>query len=219
MSTVKTILAYGDSITYGANPIMGGPRHAYEDRWPSVLEAGLGGRARVIAEGLGGRTTAHDDWFADGDRNGARVLPTLLSSHGPLDAVVLMLGTNDLKPHHGRTALEASYGIRRLIQIVRSNAVATGAPAPQIVVVAPPHLGKTTIHPEMMDHFGQDAAIEQSRLFALYYRRRADEAGTAFFDASTVARPDPADGVHLDAANTRALGEGLVPLVKQLLAL
>ena len=56
---MKTILCYGDSLTYGANPIPGGPRHAYEDRWPTRLEAGLGGRARVIAEGLGGRTTVH----------------------------------------------------------------------------------------------------------------------------------------------------------------
>ena len=71
----------------------------------------------------------------------------------------------------------------------------------------------------MMDHFGQDAAIEQSKLFATYYKRRADELGTAFFDAATVAHPDPNDGVHLDAKNTRAIGEGLVPVVKQVLGL
>ena len=216
---MKTILAYGDSITYGANPVIGGPRHAFEDRWPSVLEAGLGGAARVIAEGLGGRTTAHDDWFANADRNGARILPTLLASHNPLDAVVIMLGTNDLKPFLGATALEASFGIRRLVHVIRGHAAMDGSAAPRIVIVAPPHLSKTDVHPEMMDHFGQDAAIEQSRLFATYYKRRADELGTAFFDASTVAQPDPADGVHLDASNTRAIGEGLVPVVKTLLGL
>jgi lysophospholipase L1-like esterase len=216
---MKTILAYGDSITYGSSPIIGGPRHAFEDRWPNVLEAGLGGEARVVAEGLGGRTTVHDDWFANTDRNGARILPTLLASHGPLDAVIIMLGTNDLKPHLGRSALEASYGIRRLIQIVRGHAAAEGSAVPRIVIVAPPHLSKTSVHPEMMDHFGQDEAIAQSKLFATYYKRRADEFGTAFFDASTVAQPDPADGVHLDAKNTRAIGEGLVPVVKQVLGL
>ncbi len=216
---MKTILAYGDSITYGSSPIIGGPRHAYEDRWPSVLEAGLEGHARVIAEGLGGRTTAHDDWYADADRNGARVLPTLLASHKPLDMVIIMLGTNDLKPFLGRTALEASFGIRRLVQIVRGHFAQQGESEPKMVIVAPPHLSKTSVHPEMMDHFGQDAAIEQSKLFATYYKRRAEEYGTAFFDASTVAKPDPADGVHLDARNTRAIGEGLVPLVKSLLGI
>ena len=88
---MKTILCYGDSLTYGANPVMGGPRHAYEDRWPTALETALQGKVRCIAEGLGGRTTVHDDWYADADRNGARILPTLLSSHEPLDMVIIML--------------------------------------------------------------------------------------------------------------------------------
>ena len=78
--------------------------------------------------------------------------------------MIIMLGTNDLKPHLGRTALEASYGMRRLVQIVRAHSAATGTPQPAIVIVAPPHLSKTNVHPEMMDHFGQDAAIEQSKL-------------------------------------------------------
>ena len=50
----KTIMAFGDSLTWGTNPVAGG-RHDYHDRWPSVLEAGLGATHRVVAEGLGGR--------------------------------------------------------------------------------------------------------------------------------------------------------------------
>ncbi len=98
---MKVVMAFGDSLTYGADA-ENNSRHAYEDRWPTVLEQGLGGQARVIAEGLGGRTTVFDDFAADADRNGARVLPTLLGSHSPLDAVVIMLGTNDLKPFNLR---------------------------------------------------------------------------------------------------------------------
>jgi lysophospholipase L1-like esterase len=134
---MKTVLCYGDSITYGYDPASA-MRLAYEDRWPTALERGLGGNARVLAEGLGGRTTVHDDWYADADRNGARALPTLLSSHGPLDMVIIMLGTNDLKPFHGRTALEASYGVRRLVQIVKGHAAGEGGPPPEMIIVAPP---------------------------------------------------------------------------------
>ena len=53
---MKTILCYGDSLTWGYSAETLG-RHAYEDRWPSVLQAELGSGARVIAEGLNGRTT------------------------------------------------------------------------------------------------------------------------------------------------------------------
>jgi lysophospholipase L1-like esterase len=214
---MKTILAFGDSLTFGANPVPGGPRHAYEDRWPTALERSLDGKARVIAEGLGGRTTVHDDHWAAADRNGARLLPTLLESHSPLDLVVIMLGTNDLKPFHGRTAQEAANGMRRLVQIIRGHYQKPGDVVPKIILVAPPHL-RDTNHPEMMLHFGH-GAIDESKAFARWYKLRADEYGIGFFDASTVAEADPADGVHLNAENTRKIGEGLAPLVKSTLGL
>ena len=216
---MKTILAYGDSLTFGSNPQPGGPRHAYEDRWPSVLERGLGGKARVIAEGLGGRTTAFDDWTADADRNGARILPTLLASHAPLDLVIIMLGTNDLKPAVNGNALTASYGMRRLVQITRGHFAMLDEPVPDIQQVAPP-LVCATDNGDMMGHFGGlEHALLQASELAQHYARRAQEWNTGFFDASTVAQPDPRDGIQLDAANTRAIGEGLVPVVKSMLSL
>ena len=215
---MKSILCYGDSLTYGANPIPGGARHDFADRWPGALEGRLAGKVRVFPEGLGGRTTVFDDWMTGADRNGARILPTLLRSHGPLDLVIIMLGTNDLKPFLGRTALEASNGMRRLVRIVRGSSLEEGHPGPKIIVMAPPAISDTQ-HPEMLLHFGGRAVIEESKLFAKWYAQRASEEGVGFFDAGTVAKPHPADGVHLDAANTRAIGEALAPLVSELLGL
>jgi lysophospholipase L1-like esterase len=213
---MKAILCFGDSLTYGANPITGAPRHEYDDRWPGALARRLGTAAHVVAEGLGGRTTVHDDWFADADRNGARVLPTLLSSHGPLDLVIIMLGTNDLKPFHGRTADEASRGVARLVQIVRGHAAHQGEKQPKVLIVAPPSIVDSA-NEDMIGHFGGRGVIAESHNFAKAYERRARELGVHFFDAGTVAKADPADGVHLDADNTRAIGEGLVSLVKSIL--
>lgn len=215
---MKTILAYGDSLTWGASPVQGGPRHAYEDRWPTALEAGLGGAARVIAEGLGGRTTVWDDWYTAADRNGARILPTLLASHWPLDMVIMMLGTNDIKHFQGATALEASYGVRRLVNVVRAYAATEGDPVPKMIIVAPPPDIQATAHSEMSLHFGMDG-IRDSANFAKWYKLRAEEEGVGFFDAGSVAKTSPLDGIHLDAAGTRAIGQGLVPLCKQLLGL
>ncbi len=75
---MKTILAYGDSITWGSDPTRGGARHSVSHRWPDVLAGELGAGFTVIAEGLRGRTTAYDEHCADCDRNGARFLPTAL---------------------------------------------------------------------------------------------------------------------------------------------
>jgi lysophospholipase L1-like esterase len=51
------------------------------------------------------------------------------------------------------------------------------------------------------------------------YADLADEIGCGFFDASSVAKTTPLDGVHLDAANTRAIGRGLEPIVRMMLGL
>lgn len=216
---MKTILAYGDSLTFGSNPEPGGPRHPYDDRWPTELQKALDGKARVIAEGLGGRTTAYDDWTAAADRNGARILPTLLDSHKPLDLVIIMLGTNDLKPFVAGSAIYAARGARRLTEIVRGHFAATGEAVPRILLVAPPHAVETSYAP-MIDNFGgTEHLLRETRQFSAQYAQLASETGVAFFDAATVAKADPRDGVHLDPANTRAIGAALAPLVKQLLGL
>ncbi|MFN3364549.1 MAG: arylesterase, partial [Allorhizobium sp.] len=55
---MRTVLCYGDSLTWGYDPA-GPGRHRFEDRWPSVLSAALGPEVNVIAEGLNGRTTGY----------------------------------------------------------------------------------------------------------------------------------------------------------------
>jgi len=214
---MKTILCYGDSLTYGADPA-GGPRHDLKYRWPSTLKAELGEAAHVVAEGMGGRTTVHDDWGADGDRNGARILPTILLSHLPLDLIIVMLGTNDIKPHLGRTASEAGRGMGRLAQIVRGVHSGRMELVPEIMFVAPPHICATD-NRDVMAHFGGPGAIDESKKFASEYKRRAEEHGAHFFDASTVAEPSPLDGVHLDRENTAAIGMGIAPRVEDILGL
>ncbi|MGO7580653.1 arylesterase, partial [Rhizobium ruizarguesonis] len=84
----------------------------------SVLQAALGSEARVIAEGLNGRTTAFYDHLADCDRNGARILPTILQTHAPLDLFVLLLVTNDMKPVVAGSAFAACQGISRTSRLM-----------------------------------------------------------------------------------------------------
>ncbi|MDB5530233.1 MAG: arylesterase [Devosia sp.] len=212
---MKTVLAFGDSLTFGTNAATL-LRHAYEDRWPSALEAGLTGRARVIAEGLGGRTTMFDDYSTAADRNGARVLPTLLATHTPLDAVVIMLGSNDLKPFICGKVSAIAVGMRRLVQIVQTHPYDMGGTVPAVIIVAPPHCGPSD-NPDGLPVM--DRSIEEWRKLASVYAKVAQDNGAYFFDASTVATPSRVDGVHLDGPNTRAIGVALVLIVEKALGL
>ncbi len=213
---MKTVLCYGDSLTWGFDAENLG-RHALADRWPSVLQKALGTEVHVIAEGLNGRTTAYDDHLADCDRNGARILPTLLHSHGPLDLVIIMLGTNDLKRGIGSgNAVGAVKGVERLINLVRSHVWSFDDEQPEILIVSAPHVCETGN--EMFAAMFIDA-VEESQMMGSLYRDLADEKGCGFFDAASVAVTTPVDGVHLDAENTRAIGRGLEPVVRMMLGL
>ena len=212
---MKSILAFGDSLTWGYSA-PDGFRYAFENRWPNVLGAGLGGKARMIEEGMNGRTTVFPDPTEAAERNGAVALPMLLKTHEPLDLVIIMLGTNDIKYANRCRAFDAALGIDRLVSTIKRFAFKEHWPAPQVLVVAPPPLCKTN------DEWFNDLwghAIEESKLFAKHYARVANDQAVHFFDAGSVVKTDPTDGGHLTADETRKLGDALVPVVKRILEL
>lgn len=212
---MKTVLCYGDSLTWGYDAAAQA-RHASEDRWPSVLQASLGENVEVVAEGLNGRTTAFDDWLGGVDRNGARILPMVLTTHSPLDLVVFLLGANDMKPWVHGNPVAAMQGMRRLVEIVRGHDYPFGEPAPQILLVSPPSVSRTENAEFKAMFAGGDEASTQ---LAPLYARLADDAGCGFLDAGSVAVTSPVDGVHLDAENTRRIGAALAPVVRLMLQL
>ena len=82
---MKRILAYGDSNTWGFDPVtwesvpMTLERYPEDIRWTGLLQKALGKDALVLEEGLCGRTTAFDDEECDG-RNGLMALPAILKA-------------------------------------------------------------------------------------------------------------------------------------------
>ncbi|KQT48702.1 arylesterase [Aureimonas sp. Leaf454] len=212
---MKTILCYGDSLTWGYDAGSAG-RHAFADRWPSRLAEGLGAGHVIVAEGLNGRTTAFDDNTSASERNGARTLPMLLGSHQPIDLVVILLGTNDLKRHTGGgRAFESRIGMERLVEIVQTFPYHRGMSVPKILIVAPPSFVATD-DPDFTLLFSH--AIEESQRLPAALALVAEEYGCDVFDASEVCETTPLDGVHLDAENTRRLGDALVEPVGAILA-
>lgn len=214
LALMKNILCYGDSNTFGFT--LNGGRHPYDVRWTGRLQMALGTEYRIIEEGCGGRTTVFDDEI-DLGRNGRTSLPVCLASHNPLDLVILMLGTNDMKHRFQNTAWDIGQGVAQLIHLIQHYPYAPHYTAPQILVVSPIHIGPH-IAEGPFGCFTADAAGLSHQL-APYIEQAARQAGCAFFDASTVAQPCAADSLHMDAASHAALAQALAPLVRQLLPL
>jgi lysophospholipase L1-like esterase len=134
----------------------------------------------------------------------------------PIDLVIFMLGTNDVKTWVTGSAVGAAQGVKRLVEIARSFPYENGI-TPQVLIVAPP----------LVDQFGPSEAFpllsprtQDISQLADTYRALAGTLGTGFFDAGTVASAKGGGGgVHLDVANTRAIGTALAAPVAALLGL
>jgi lysophospholipase L1-like esterase len=114
------------------------------------------------------------------------------------------------------TAFAARAGIQRLVGLIRHHEYSFDYDAPDVLLVSPPPLCETA-DPVFSSIF--KGGIEQSSMLASLYRDLADDLGCGFFDAGSVAKTTPIDGVHLDAENTRAIGRGLEPIVRMMLGL
>ena len=211
---MTTILCFGDSNTHGTKPLPEQDvieRHAPEVRWPGVLAAELGPGYRVVEEGLPGRTTVHDDPIEGAHMNGLAALPMLVGSHSPLDVVVLMLGTNDLKSRFSVTAADIAASLERLVTMLRVLSAAPGRTQPELLLVAPPPIQEVDW---LAEKFVGGAA--KSLGLAAAIRRSAERLGVAFLDAGAHIRVSPVDGLHYDAETHATLGRVIAMAVRQL---
>lgn len=206
---MKTILCYGDSNTWGWNPVTK-KRYGVDERWTGVLRNELGSGYWVIEEGQNGRTTVWEDPI-ERHKNGAAYLPACLESHSPLDLVIIMLGTNDLKARFSLPACDIARGAGVLVDIVQKSQSGPDGRPPGVLLIAPPPVGKLS---EFADLF--EGALEKSRMFGTCYKQVAEEYGCHFLNAGEIVKPSDADGVHLDAESHRKLG---VAVARQVLSI
>jgi lysophospholipase L1-like esterase len=208
---MPVIVVFGDSNTWGYDPATGG-RFPRAQRWPSVLQRELGADFEVIAEGLNGRTTVHDDPI-EPYRCGADALPACLMSHAPLDFLILSLGCNDLKKRFSVSAFDIAEGAARLIFLARAYGQRSDVRPPKILLVAPPPIAKLTDYAEMFES-GQ----EKSVLLGQRYRDVAEREGVAFLDAGQVIRCSDLDGIHYEVDQHELLGRAVAEAVQGALA-
>lgn len=201
---MKNILIYGDSNSYGTKPLhtLGqSERYAPGVPWPDVMAQVTG--HRVITEGLPGRTTVHDDTVDGGARNGADVLPAVLLSHAPLDLVVVMLGTNDLKPRFATSAFDIGMSVQRLVRITREI-----LPEVEVMVVAPAPVTETGI---LVEAFA-GAELRQTGLEA-QIEAAAERMGVGFVRAGDHVAVSTTDGVHWEADGHAAFGAAMAKII------
>ncbi|NJM82751.1 MAG: SGNH/GDSL hydrolase family protein [Tabrizicola sp.] len=208
----RTMLLFGDSNTHGTMPmpdlgVFG--RFPREERWAGRLSRLLPDW-EVIAEGHPGRTTVHDDPVEGAHRNGLTVLPALLETHRPVDVVLLMLGTNDLKGRFSLNATDIALALEKLILVIRASGAGPEGAAPAILLVAPPPIVETGCLAEIFEGGARKSEGLSRRIAEVAARQHVP-----FIDAGALVEVSAIDGIHYDAPANAILAEAFAALVRQ----
>ena len=212
---MTTIVCFGDSNSYGTPPM---PhldfwgRFGPEVRWPGVMRAALGQSFTVIEEALPGRTTVHDDPIEGADRNGLKALPMVLGSHRPIDLLIIMLGTNDLKARFAVTPEDIAASVGVLVKTVQASQAGPDSRPPKILVIAP----AVTMDTGAIGGFFKGGA-EKSKHLGRCFAAMAERFGVPLLDAAPLITSDPLDGIHLDPDQHAILGKAVAAKVVEIL--
>lgn len=207
---VRSILCYGDSITWGSDLADDERRFPWGVRWPGVLQRELGEAFHVVEEGLGSRTTVFDDPLLT-HRSGLALLAPCLETHAPLDLAVIMLGTNDIS-YPWISAAAAADGAGMLAHLVLRSEAGPGGRAPAALLVCPPPVGPITEDVELY------AGVEEKgHALAREFARVGAAVGCAWMDAGESVTTSALDGWHLEAAQHELLGSAVAAQVRLLL--
>lgn len=210
MTALKTLLCFGDSNTHGTIPMHfreESARFGFDQRWPGVVQGLLGNGWRVIEEGMPGRTTTWDDPDEGEDRNALRYWQACVQSHRPVDAIAIMLGTNDLKAKFPATPQTIADGVRKLVGIALDNTPPGCAP-PRVLVITPTPILEVSFFAEMFAA-GRAKSLHLKDAFTSL----SQQFGLQVLHAQNVCTVSALDGIHLDATAQRNLGEAVAQTV------
>lgn len=201
------IVCYGDSNTWGHNPLNGN-RFIKNERWPGILQ-GIMKSDNIIEEGLCGRCASFLDTVKP-YRHAISSLRMIMDSHQPIDIIIMMLGTNDLKACFNPNAIAITSGIKEMLHTLQNPAFYNvHMKPPKVLLIAPPHIHECYKGIERTKEQFNQQSLEVSHKLASYYQELADACHCYFLDASLYAQASTIDGVHMDTENHQALAEAI----------
>ena len=208
------ILCYGDSNTWGYISGTDHKRYGSNERWTKLLAKKLGDKFEVIEEGLNGRTlTSNDNKINKEGRNGFEYLLPCLDTHNPIDVVIIMLGSNELKAEYNRTAEQIGEIFEeKFVKTILYRKIELEHKSPKLIIIAPAEVNEHVEYRSEEKKFL--GAEEKSKKFNSIYKNIAEKNNCYFI--SNEELKTGIDGLHLTIESHRRLAELLVEKIKDI---
>jgi lysophospholipase L1-like esterase len=201
--SAKTIVCYGDSNTWGTNA-GSYTRLPRSIRWTGVLQNLLGDDFEVISEGLSGRTFVATN-PTHPQKTGITHLQAILETHDPIDLLIIMLGTNDVKNTFNLSTEDIASHLEQTIELVNDKKTDLEK-RPKILVICPPPVIPPEggeLDPRMAN--GPELFKKLPELF----KKVAEKYNCAFLNGGDYISNGKVDGYHLDEVGNKRLAEVL----------
>ena len=210
------IMVYGDSNSWGY--LEDGSSQLYAGRWPRQMVSQFD--AEVIEECQPGRVTCSADPMEGPHFDGTAPLLAMLMSHQPLDHVIIMLGTNDMKARFDRSAEDITAGVMQLVDIVQSSGAGRGgwnaSMVPMVHVICPPALGDSAADKGRIKYEEWLGGWKKSRMLAGVLGRACHTREIDFIDANEFVVSLPDDPIHWQATTHQEFGNDIAAHMKVL---
>lgn len=213
---MKRIICFGDSNTYGYDPRNGG-RYDEDTRWPKLLQKKLGDGYEVFEEGQNGRTIANEDPWEGGTKCGMDYVLPMLESKKPVDLLIIMLGSNDLKKKFSLPAADIAGSLMTMLTKIKGYCkYFIGIPDMQILILSPPALSEPLSESYFAEFFDPDT-VERSKELAKWFGTVAKQFECHFLDATHMICAGDVDHLHLSPEGHAKMSEIVYEKVKEIL--
>ena len=201
------ILCFGDSNTWGLRPMIG-DRYVKEERWTGIIGTLSGGKYNIIEEGLNGRTADETD-TEEPYLNGRSYMTACLLSHRPVDLVIMMLGTNDVKSRYNKSAEQIADSVCSLVKDMKKLLDERQQERVKILLISPKSIDERVLGDNTFDEY----SIKKSRELGGKLCSRPEKEGWMFLDADDIDVTLGDDGLHLSGDGHRKLAEGIYDFI------
>lgn len=115
-------------------------RYGNDERWTKILAKLLGSNFEIIEEGLNSRTLIYNDTRPGKEgKNGYEYLIPCLDTHDPIDLVILMIGTNELKSTYNKSAKDIGEMLEKyFVKTILNRKSQLKDSYPSLLIIAPP---------------------------------------------------------------------------------
>ncbi len=197
---MKKVLCYGDSNTFGFNPL-NSSRYNAQTRWTALL----GVNYKVIEEGCNNRTAAYDN-PAGALFSAQKHFPVILSKLKDVDILILSLGTNDLQEQYNADLSIIEKGLENLILAAKN--------IPRIILVPSVILNEDVLKGYFSIYFGK-TSIAKSKEAGKIYKNLSQKYDLEIFDFNEFVKPSSIDGLHYDELSHKIIAEKLAEFIRK----